>query len=190
MSERASSIDPDLRTLLEARARALAERRLLARSRRVVATVIAARRDRSLWGFPIEAAQDVQRVRAARLPMAPAAICGTFARRGRVHSLLDLAALLGPAAAIPHDEGTLAITISHGGKTLGVRIDEVIGTLVIHEDEIDASHQRRLGFVAAVAVVQDGHAAFALAGGRTGTPLELIDVAALFASPAVHLERG
>lgn len=158
-------VDASLEALLRERARSLAERRLETVHRDVLEHVIAVRRGRSSFGVPIGAVEEVRRVRVVPVPGAGGHAPAIFALRGRIHGLVDLQALTGAPEIATGAETLALVAAGADGRTLGLRIDEVVGPRTVLADEVDrARRDRRLGFVAAV----------------TTDCLEVIDVAALF----------
>ena len=100
-------------------------------------TVVVVARDRSTYGLPIEAVQEVRRVPVTRLPHATDVVQGLFHVRGHAHCLVDLAAFSGSVDRPRHGDSVLAAIVTHGRDTLGIRIDEVIRPRTIYTDELD-----------------------------------------------------
>jgi len=155
------------RELLEARARRVSARSRQAESRELLAEVVAARRGREVWGFPLSAVREVRRLTVCALPGLAGCLQGLVHLRGEAVSVADLQALTGGESAAAHGEELLAVFLVGRPGALAVRVDEVVGRRSVWRDECDGDGQH--DFVAAV----------------TRDLLAVIDVERLLARPEV-----
>jgi len=148
-----SGLDPQARrALLEERALRVATRSQRAETRELQAEVVAVRRGREVWGFPLAAVREVRRLKVCALPGLGGALQGLVHIRGEAVAVADLEALTGSAVSAAHGEELLAVLVAGAPGTLGVRVDEVLGRRSVWKDECDgaADGDRQHDFVAAV----------------------------------------
>lgn len=128
---------PNDEATLRERARSLARRELEPEIRTEYAHLIVVRREDSLYGLPIDAVDEVRRIRLTHLPGAGGAIQGIFHLRGEIVSLVDLRCFTTTVVRPAHGEQLLAVVLSDGDRTIGIRIDEALGPRTIFTDELN-----------------------------------------------------
>jgi purine-binding chemotaxis protein CheW len=164
--------DAGIERILRERGRKLAERAEAVRPE-IYGTVVVARRGSSLLGFPIDRVAEVRVVRVTRLPNAHHYISGVFQLRGQIYALSDLRAFMGEPEPMTHGQVTSAVLLTREEKSIGVRVDEVLGPREIEQRELDRGHRDgRLELIADV----------------THDCVEIMDVDAFFASPHLRVE--
>lgn len=138
--------------VLKERARKLAQRKLQLDQRQLLLDVIVVARSGVHLALPMKCAREVRRVKITRIPGARSPVEGLFQVRGECHNLFDLHSFFfGQAQPLNHGDSTLAIITHHGERTLGLRIDEVIGPHTVYRDELhDEGGQKQLPFVSQV----------------------------------------
>lgn len=167
-----SGLDPQARrALLEERARKVAARSHEGERRELLAEVVAVRRGREVWGFPLSSVREVRKLKLCTLPGLGGAIQGLVHLRGEAVSVVDLEALTGSPAPATHGQELLAVLVQGRRGSLGVRVDGVVGRRAVFSDECDgaADGDKRHDFVTAV----------------TRDLLAVIDVERLLARPEV-----
>jgi chemotaxis signal transduction protein len=159
------------RALLEERARRVASRSRRAEHRELLADVVAVRRGRELWGFPLGAVREVRKLALCALPGLGGVLQGLVHLRGEAVSVVDLGALTGIPTPSVHGEELLAVLVAGRPGTLAVRVDEVLGRRSVWSDECEGAGEgdRQHDFVAAM----------------TRDLLAVIDVERLLARPEV-----
>lgn len=139
----------ETRQILQQRARQLAQRRDQHQQRQVLVDAIVVDRSDIHLGFPIDAASEVRRVSITSIPGAHPPVEGLFQVRGQGHLLFDLHTLFfGDSDSLDHGDTTLALIIEQGGRTLGLRIDQIIGSRTVYRDELHQEEtEKKLPFV-------------------------------------------
>lgn len=139
----------ETRQILQQRARNLAQRRGQHQQRQVLVDAIVVERSDSRLGFPIDAASEVRRVKITSIPGAHPPVEGLFQVRGQGYLLFDLHNLFfGVADSLDHGDTTLALIIERRGRTMGLRIDQVIGSRTVYQDELhEEETEKKLPFV-------------------------------------------
>ncbi len=142
----------DVEQVLKERAKALALRQRKREQRQHLLDVIVVDRSDVRLGLPMRCAREVRRVAVTKIPGANSPVEGLFQVRGECHNLFDLHALFfGNARSLEHRESTMALIIREGERSLGLRIDEVIGPRAVYRDEFhDEGEQKKLPFVSHV----------------------------------------
>jgi chemotaxis signal transduction protein len=164
--------DAAIERVLRERGRRLAERAEAVRPE-IYGTVIVARRGATLLGFPIDHVSEVRVVKVTRLPHAQRYVSGVFQLRGQLYALSDLRSFLDEHEPMTQGQITSAVLLTQRGKSLGVRVDEVIGPREIELRELDRGHRDgRLELIAEI----------------THDCIEILDVDAFFASPHLRME--
>ncbi|MFP4601142.1 MAG: chemotaxis protein CheW [Persicimonas sp.] len=160
----------DVQRVLKQRAAKLASRERDRAERRVLEEVITVSRSQVRLGIAMDNAREVRRVQVTKVPGAPSAVEGLFQVRGECHSLYDLhASFFGRPKPLGHGDSALAVIVEVGERTLGLRIDEVLGPRTVYEDELQRDNDaRKLDFVSHL----------------TRDVLNIIDVERLFAQIA------
>jgi len=164
-----------VRKILRQRSRQMAARVMERVELERFAHVIVVRRGAALLGLPIAAVREVRAVEVAVLPRATEVVQGLFQVRGQVHSLVDVGPFFGETSPIGHGEHALVLLVAAAAGVVGVRIDEVLGPRELYVEEIDHGlHGGRIDFVSHV----------------TRDLLQVVDVDAMLANPAVRLGAG
>lgn len=141
----------DVERVLRERARRTATRDAEAHHEEVAHEVVVVRSGGALWGLPVDALQEVRRVRVCCLPGLRGALLGLFQVRGEAIALVDLRGLEGGSAEAAHDEMVLAAVVAGRSARVGLRIDEVVGRQTVHTGEIATARSgASLDFVADV----------------------------------------
>lgn len=164
----------DVESVLRQRSSALAARELEPQAPDVFAEVVVVRRADLVLAVPLENTREVRRVDVTGLPGSTDHVNGVFQIRGKVLSLVDLAAFCSDAQPLKHGDHTLVIVIGSNDRFLGLRIDEIEGSRNVLHDEIDQDFRgRELPFVGCV----------------TRKLEHLVDVDALLSAAEVRLDR-
>jgi len=156
--------------ILAERRRRLAARGAAAAARERLSDVVAVRRGGQALGLPLGAVREIWRVRAVPLPYATAFVQGLFAVGGRTECLVDPLPFFADPEPLPEDGSLLAAVVAHGRRSVGLRVDEVLGVRTVWADERSEGLSRS-GLVSAV----------------TRDLLAVVDVAALLARPELVL---
>jgi chemotaxis signal transduction protein len=165
-------LDSAAADILRRRAREIAQRELETENRGIHGHLIVVRREDALYGFPIEAVEEVRRIQLTHLPGATGAIQGLFHLRGEILSLIDLSSFATSVARPEHGDSLLALVLSAGGKMIGIRIDEAIGSRVVYRDELNPGA---------------GGGTNGLVSALTRDVVEIIDCNALFNHPDIYM---
>ena len=138
--------------ILKERAKKLAQRKLQLDQRQLLIDVIVVARSGVHLALPMKCAREVRRVKITKIPGARSPVEGLFQVRGECHNLFDLHSFFfGQSQSLDHGDSSLAIITQHGERTLGLRIDEVIGPRTVYRDELhDEGGQKQLPFVSEV----------------------------------------
>jgi purine-binding chemotaxis protein CheW len=110
-----------------------------------------------VYACAIEPVREIIPVRkATRLPGAPDYVCGLINLRGGIVTVIDLGARLGDTTD-RRTEGSI-ILVEHGGKTVGLAVDEVRDVQPVDSRRIEAvSGDRALGgIVCGIGHLDDG----------------------------------
>ena len=110
-----------------------------------------------VYACAIEPVREIIPVRkATRLPGAPDYVCGLINLRGSIVTVIDLGARLGESTDC-RTEGSI-ILVDHGGKTVGLAVDEVRDVQPVGARRIEAvSGDRALGgIVCGIGHLDDG----------------------------------
>ena len=100
--------------------------------------------DGRLYGCDISAVREVVTFRrATRLPGAPPYVCGLVNLRGTLVTVLDLGLRIG-SKAVDRTDGSV-ILVDHGGRLVGLGVDEVRDVQPVSADQIEAATDEASG---------------------------------------------